>query len=143
MRNRIVFAIAATFFALALATSPNLGQTSASRTLTITAQANHFVVLDITPNTQTCIFDASNIGQIVTCGTSTVSWQTRCTNGASISSLMGSPTPANIQCTGQPSQSIPPGYQNGSVSVTCTAFHDQNLSAGTYSTTLAVALACN
>lgn len=48
-------------------------QTSASRTLTIIAQADQFVVLDITPDTQTCIFDASNIGQTVTCGTSTVS----------------------------------------------------------------------
>jgi len=118
-------------------------QTSASRTLTITAQANHFVVLDITPDTQTCIFDASNIGQTVTCGTSTVSWQTRCGAGATISSTMGPPTPAQFACSGQPNQNIQPGYRTGSASVTCTAVHDPALAAGTYVTSLTVNLACN
>jgi len=129
--------------ALTFAPAAYFAQTSTSQTLTITAQTEQFVILDITPNTQNCILDASNIGQTVTCGTSTVSWQTRCNAGATISSTMGPPTAANFSCTGQPSTSIPNGYQSGSASVTCTAVHSTFITPGTYSTTLTVNLACN
>jgi len=141
MRKRIALAALAVF-AASLKAAP---QTSTSGQLTVTAQLQDYVIINLSPTTLTCPLTVANLNQNVYCGQANGSWQYRCTNGAVHGGSVSPPTPANITCPGYDSLgslTTPPGTFGGPIGpIDCYAFHDPNLS-GTYTKTITFTLAC-